>query len=86
MSNRNKKNKQKSQPVTPDAILAVVRTLESHTCDPEDALMVLAATAHSLMTSLDVHIIESRTPDGLGITLTRIDEENKQKAGRQHLH
>ncbi|EBS5930357.1 hypothetical protein DU918_20410 [Salmonella enterica subsp. enterica serovar Saintpaul] len=86
MSNRNKKNKQKSQPVTPDAILAVVRTLESHTSDPEDALMVLAATAHSLMTSLDVHIIESRTPDGLGITLTRTDEENKQKAGRQHLH
>ncbi|HCL5310916.1 TPA: hypothetical protein N2G38_003244 [Salmonella enterica] len=86
MSNRSKKNKQKSQPVTPDAILAVVRTLESHTSDPEDALMVLAATAQSLMTSLDVHIIESRTPDGLGITLTRIDEENKQKAGRQHLH
>ncbi|ECB3302200.1 hypothetical protein CI424_21980 [Salmonella enterica subsp. enterica serovar Enteritidis] len=86
MSNRSKKNKQKSQPVTPDAILAVVRTLESHTSDPEDALMVLAATAHSLMTSLDVHIIESRTPDGLGITLTRTDEENKQKAGRQHLH
>lgn len=86
MNNRNKKNKQKSQPVTPDAILAVVRTLESHTSDPEDALMVLAATAHSLMTSLDVHIIESRTPDGLGITLTRTDEENKQKAGRQHLH
>ncbi|HBM0024403.1 TPA: hypothetical protein ACS50C_002246 [Salmonella enterica] len=86
MSNRSKKNKQKSQPVTPDAILAVVRTLESHTSDPEDALMVLAATAHSLMTSLDVHIIESRTPDGLGITLTRTDEENKQKSGRQHLH
>ncbi|ASO57763.1 hypothetical protein DLB95_21625 [Salmonella enterica subsp. diarizonae] len=86
MSNRSKKNKQKSQPVTPDAILAVVRMLESHTSDPEDALMVLAATAHSLMTSLDVHIIESRSPDGLGITLTRTDEENKQKAGRLHLH
>ncbi|EFP2800134.1 hypothetical protein HP612_004649 [Salmonella enterica] len=86
MSNRSKKNKQKSQPVTPDAILAVVRMLESHTSDPEDALMVLAATAHSLMTSLDVHITESRTPDGLGITLTRTDEENKQKAGRLHLH
>ncbi|EAM8420264.1 hypothetical protein AC527_24060 [Salmonella enterica] len=86
MSNRSKKNKQKSQPVTPDAILAVLRTLESHTSDPEDALMVLAATAHSLMTSLDVHIIESRTPDGPGITLTRTDEENKQKAGRQHLY
>ncbi|HAG1966724.1 TPA: hypothetical protein G8R56_005013 [Salmonella enterica] len=86
MSNRNKKNKQKSPPVTPDAILAVVRMLESHTSDPEDALMVLAATAHSLMTSLDVHIIESRSPDGLGITLTRTDEENKQKAGCLHLH
>ncbi|EAA9295821.1 hypothetical protein [Salmonella enterica] len=86
MSNRSKKNKQKSQPVTPDAILAVVRMLESHTSDPEDALMVLAATAHSLMTSLDVHIIESRSSDGLGITLTRTDEENKQKAGRLHLH
>lgn len=86
MSNRSKKNKQKSQPVTPDAILAVVRMLESHTSDPEDALMVLAATAHSLMTSLDVHIIESRSPDGLGITLTRTDGENKQKAGRLHLH
>lgn len=48
--------------------------------------MILAATAHSLRTSLDVHIIESRTPDGPGITLTRTDEENKQKAGRQHLH
>ncbi|EAB4413367.1 hypothetical protein KN894_004446 [Salmonella enterica] len=86
MSNRSKKNKQKSQPVTPDAILAVIRMLESHTSDPEDALMVLAATAHSLMTSLDVHIIESRSSDGLGITLTRTDEENKQKAGRLHLH
>ncbi|EBW7149042.1 hypothetical protein XZ90_001555 [Salmonella enterica subsp. enterica] len=30
--------------------------------------MVLAATAHSLMTSLAVHIIESRTPDGFGTT------------------
>ncbi|ELC8789624.1 hypothetical protein RJV04_004001 [Salmonella enterica] len=48
--------------------------------------MVLAATAHSLMTSLDVHIIESRTPDEPGITLTRTYEENKQKAGRRHLH
>ncbi|EKC7222275.1 hypothetical protein OP853_004820 [Salmonella enterica] len=86
MSNRNKENKQKSQPVTPDAVLAVVRTLESHTSDPEEALMVLAATAHSLMTSLDVHIIESRTPDGPGITLTRTYEENKQKAGRRYLH
>ncbi|EEN5590195.1 hypothetical protein [Salmonella enterica] len=86
MSNRNKKNKQKSQPVTPDVILAVVRTLESHTSDPGDALMVLAATAHSLMTSLDVHIIESRTPDGPGIMFIRTDEENKQKAGRLHLH
>ncbi|ECA5828508.1 hypothetical protein EL832_23390 [Salmonella enterica subsp. enterica serovar Hvittingfoss] len=82
MSNRSKKNKQKSQPVTPDAILAVVRMLESHTSDPEDALMVLAATAHSLMTSLDVHIIESRTADGPGITLTCTDEEK----GRQNLH
>ncbi|EJB3895874.1 hypothetical protein MT080_004603 [Salmonella enterica] len=86
MSNRSKKNKQKSQPVTPDAILAVVRTLESHTSDPEDALIVLAATAHSLMTSLDLHITESRTPDGLGITLTHTDEENKQKAGCLHQH
>ncbi len=48
--------------------------------------MVLAATAHSLMTSLAVHIIESRTPDGFGTTLTRTDEENKQKAGRLHLY
>ncbi|EFS2651910.1 hypothetical protein HX362_004839 [Salmonella enterica] len=64
----------------------MVRTLEAHTSDPEEALIVLAATAHSLMTSLDVHIIESRTSDGPGITLTRTDEKNKQKAGRQHLH
>lgn len=73
MSNRNKKNKQKNQHVTPDAIMAVVRTLESHTSDPHEALMVLAATAHSLMVSLDIDCIESRTPDGRGITLTRTD-------------
>ncbi|HGJ5065087.1 TPA: hypothetical protein ACJGSF_003190 [Salmonella enterica subsp. enterica serovar Muenchen] len=71
-----KKKKPKNQPVTPDAIMAVVRTLESHTSDPHEALMVLAATAHSLMTSLDVNCIESRTSDGRGITLTRTDDED----------
>ncbi|ECT1023282.1 TPA: hypothetical protein H2A59_004669 [Salmonella enterica] len=89
MSNRHKKNKQKSQPVTPDAIMAVVRVLEFHTSAPHEALMVLAATAHSLMTSLDVHIIESRTPDGLGITLTRTDDDedgDEPETDRSHLH
>ncbi|HGG6554727.1 TPA: hypothetical protein ACJG76_002794 [Salmonella enterica subsp. diarizonae serovar 61:i:z] len=71
-----KKKKPKKQPVTPDAIMAVVRTLESHTSDPHEALMVLAATAHSLMTSLDIDCIESRTSDGHGITLTRTDDED----------
>lgn len=89
MSHRNKKNKQKSQPVTSDAIAAVIRTLEQHTGNPEVALMVLAATAHSLMTSLDVYIIESRTTDGHGITFTRTDddeEEYGQQTGRSYMH
>ncbi|ECA3795022.1 hypothetical protein FPE53_23800 [Salmonella enterica subsp. enterica] len=91
MSHRNKKNKQKSQPVTSDAIAAVIRTLEQHTGNPEVALMVLAATAHSLMTSLDVYIIESRTTEGLGITFTRTDEdddeeEDGQQTGRSYMH
>ncbi|HAV0157864.1 TPA: hypothetical protein JFV33_004889 [Salmonella enterica] len=89
MSNRNKKNKQKSQPVTPDAIMAMVRVLESHTGDPHEALMVLTATAHSFMTSLDIDCIESRTPDGHGITLTRTDDDEdgaEPEADRSHLH
>ncbi|HCA3884952.1 TPA: hypothetical protein MPK85_005729 [Salmonella enterica] len=87
MSHRNKKNKQKSGAVTADAITAVIRALEHHTDAPDDALMVLAATAHTLMTSLGVYTIESRTPDGLGITLTRTDdEEDEQETGRSHLH
>ncbi|EHC5874375.1 hypothetical protein JR782_005275 [Salmonella enterica subsp. enterica serovar Eastbourne] len=76
MRQSDKKDKRKKKPVTPDAIMAVVRTLESHTGDPHEALMVLAATAHTLMTSLDVYIIESRTPDRLGITLTRTDDDD----------
>lgn len=89
MNNRNKKNRQKNGSVTPEALTAVFRALESHTSNPDEALMVLAATAHTLMTSLDVYIIESRTPDGLGITLTRTDEdeeENRQQTGHSHLH
>ncbi|HAF2162361.1 TPA: hypothetical protein G8N56_003934 [Salmonella enterica] len=74
MRQSDKKDKRKKQPVTPDAIMAVVRTLESHTSDPHEALMVLAATAHSFMTSLDIDCIESRTSDGHGITLTRTDD------------
>ncbi|HFG7808343.1 TPA: hypothetical protein ACIS4C_000696 [Salmonella enterica subsp. enterica serovar Java] len=76
MRQNDKKDKRKKQPVTPDAIMAVVRTLESHTSDPHEALMVLAATAHSLMTSLDIDCIESRTSDGQGIMLTRTDDED----------
>ncbi|ELO0595415.1 TPA: hypothetical protein ACJGSF_005180 [Salmonella enterica subsp. enterica serovar Muenchen] len=76
MRQNDKKDKRKKQPVTPDAIMAVVRTLESNTSDPHEALMVLAATAHSLMTSLDIDCIESRTSDGQGITLTRTDDED----------
>ncbi len=87
MSHRNKKNKQKSGTVTPEALTAVFQALESHTSNPDEALMVLAATAHTLMTSLGVYTIESRTPDGLGITLTRTDdEEGEQETGRSHLH
>lgn len=59
--------------------MAVVRTLESHTSDPHEALMVLAATAHSLMTSLDIDCIESRTSDGQGIMLTRTDDEDEDE-------
>ncbi|EKS3673597.1 hypothetical protein QL374_004723 [Salmonella enterica] len=76
MRQNDKKDKLKKQPVTPDAIMAVVRTLESHTGDPHEALMVLAATAHSFMTSLDIDCIESRISDGHGITLTRTDDED----------
>lgn len=87
MSHRNKKNKQKSGAVTADAITAVIRALEHHTDAPDDALMVLAATAHMLMASLDIDCIESRTTDGQGIMLTRInDEEDEQDTGRSHLH
>ncbi|ECC6922039.1 hypothetical protein DAE56_25145 [Salmonella enterica] len=76
MRQNDKKDKRKKQPFTPDAIMAVVRTLESYTSDPHEALMVLAATAHSLMTSLDIDRIESRTSDGHGITLTRTDDDD----------
>lgn len=76
MRQSDKKDKRKKQPVTPDAIMAVVRTLESHTSDPHEALMVLAATAHSFMTSLDIDYIESRTPDGHGVTLIRTDDDD----------
>lgn len=87
MNNRNKKNRQKNGSVTPEALTAVFRALESHTSNPDEALMVLAATAHTLMTSLDIDCIESRTTDGQGIMLTRIDdEEDEQETGRSHLH
>lgn len=75
MHRNDKKGKRKNQPVTPEAIMAVIRTLESHTRDPNEALMILAATAHTLMESLDIDCIESRTSDGQGIMLTRTDDD-----------
>ncbi|EAA7556254.1 hypothetical protein ABC356_005031 [Salmonella enterica] len=86
MNHRNKKNKQKSRTITPEALAAVFQVLESQTSNPDEALMVLAATAHTLMTSLDVYIIESRTPDGPGITLTRTDEDDGRQTSHLHLH
>ncbi|HIB1591998.1 TPA: hypothetical protein ACWV6B_004444 [Salmonella enterica subsp. enterica serovar Muenchen] len=41
------------------------------------------------MTSLDIDCIESRTPDGHGITLTRTDDDedgDEPEADRSHLH
>ncbi|ECC5188143.1 hypothetical protein CS238_22040 [Salmonella enterica] len=39
--------------------MAMVRTLESHTSDPHEALMVLVVVIHSLMTAQDIEYFES---------------------------